>query len=43
MKIMDKIGVAFNPKRGEIIKRPQTGINPNPPFLQNLQDYAPDT
>ena len=43
MKIMDRNGVPFNPKKGEIVKRPQTGINPDPPFLQNLQDYAPDT
>lgn len=27
----------------EIAKRPDSGLNPNPPFLQNLQDYAPDT
>ena len=25
------------------MKRPQSGLNPNPPFLQNLQYYAPDT
>jgi hypothetical protein len=42
-KLMDKNGVVFNPKAGEIAKRPNTGLNPNPPFLQNLQDYAPDT
>lgn len=42
-KIMDKNGVVFNPKAGEIAKRPNGGLNPNPPFLQNLQDYAPDT
>lgn len=42
-KIVDKNGVAFNPKNGEIAKRPNSGLNPNPPFLQNLQDYAPDT
>ncbi|MES2775068.1 MAG: hypothetical protein V4722_12845 [Bacteroidota bacterium] len=42
-KIMDRNGVAFNPKNGEIAKRPNTGLNPTPPFLQNLQDYAPDT
>jgi len=42
-KVMDKNGVVFNPKNGEIAKRPNSGLNPNPPFLQNLQDYAPDT
>jgi hypothetical protein len=42
-KLMDKNGVVFNPKAGEIAKRPNAGLNPNPPFLQNLQDYAPDT
>jgi len=42
-KVMDRNGVVFNPKAGEIAKRPNTGLNPNPPFLQNLQDYAPDT
>lgn len=43
LKFVDKNGTPFNPKIGEIIKRPNTGLNPNPPFLQNLQDYAPDT
>ncbi len=42
-KVMDRNGVVFNPKNGEIAKRPNSGLNPNPPFLQNLQDYAPDT
>jgi hypothetical protein len=42
-KIMDKNGVVFSPKNNEIMKRPNSGLNPNPPFLQNLQDYAPDT
>lgn len=42
-KVMDKNGVVFNSKNGEIAKRPNSGLNPNPPFLQNLQDYAPDT
>ncbi len=42
-KVMDKNGLVFNPKNGEIAKRPNSGLNPNPPFLQNLQDYAPDT
>ena len=43
VKITDRNGVVFNPKAGEIAKRPNSGLNPNPPFLQNLQDYAPDT
>lgn len=43
VKVTDRNGVAFNPKAGEIAKRPNSGLNPNPPFLQNLQDYAPDT
>jgi len=43
LKIMDRNGVPFNPRTGELTKRPNTGLNPNPPFLQNLQDYAPDT
>ena len=43
LKFTDRQGVPFNPKTGEIIKRPAAGLNPNPPYLQNLQDYAPDT
>lgn len=43
IKVTDKNGVVFNPKAGEVAKRPNSGLNPNPPFLQNLQDYAPDT
>jgi len=43
IRIMDKNGVVFNPKTNEIMKRPNSGLNPNPAFLQNLQDYAPDT
>lgn len=43
VRVADRNNVAFNPKLGEITKRPNSGINPNPPFLQNLQDYAPDT
>jgi hypothetical protein len=43
VKVTDRNGVPFNPKAGEIAKRPNSGLNPNPPFLQNLQDYAPDT
>jgi len=43
LQITDKNGVPFNPKTGEVIKRPQTGINPDPPYLQNLEQYSPDT
>jgi len=43
LKIMDRNGVPFNPRMGELTKRPNTGLNPVPPYLQNLQDYAPDT
>ena len=43
IKVTDASGTPFNPKAGEIAKRPNSGLNPNPPFLQNLQDYAPDT
>ena len=43
LKIMDRNGTVFNPQAGEIAKRPNGGLNPIPPFLQNLQDYAPDT
>lgn len=43
LKITDKNGMVFNPKLNEVMKRPNTGLNPTPPFLQNLQDYAPDT
>jgi hypothetical protein len=42
LKIVDRNGTPFNPKT-EIIKRPAAGLNPVPAFLQNLQDYAPDT
>ncbi len=43
LKYVDRNGTPFDPKTGEIIKRPAAGLNPNPPYLQNLQDYAPDT
>lgn len=43
VEVFDKNGAVFNPKAGEIKKRPNAGLNPIPPFLQNLQDYAPDT
>ncbi len=40
VKIVDKNGIPFNPKAGEIIRRPNTGNNPIPPYLQTLQDYS---
>lgn len=43
LKFVDRNSVPFNPKIGEVRKRPGGGLNPQPPFLQNLQDYAPDT
>jgi len=43
LKVTDRNGIPFNPRTGELTKRPNTGLNPVPPFLQNLQDYAPDT
>jgi hypothetical protein len=43
LKFVDKNGLPFNPKNSEVIKRPNGGLNPTPKFLQNLQDYAPDT
>ena len=42
-KFVGKDGIPFNPKTGEVKKRPNGGLNPIPPFLQNLQDYQPDT
>lgn len=41
--VTDRFDKPFNPKAGEIAKRPNSGLNPNPSFLQNLEDYAPDT
>jgi hypothetical protein len=43
LKITDRNGMPFSFLKGEIAKRPAAGLNPNPPFLQNLQDYSPDT
>jgi len=39
-KMVDKNGRAFDPLAGEIQKRPGTGVNPNPPYLQTLEDYT---
>ena len=38
--VTDKFGTPFNPANGELVKRPNAGLNPNPPFLPNLQDYS---
>lgn len=40
LKILDKNGVPFNPQANEIVQRPNPGINPDPLFLQTLQDYS---
>jgi len=40
LKFLDKNGTPFDPKKGEVQRRPGTGVNPNPPYLQTLQDYA---
>src|SRR6185312_11814269 len=40
VQFLDKNGVYFNPKNGEVQRRPNTGLNPNPPYLQTLQDYS---
>jgi hypothetical protein len=40
VQFLDKNGVFFDPKKGEVQRRPNTGLNPNPAFLQTLQDYS---
>jgi hypothetical protein len=40
LKFLDKNNTPFNPLAGEIQRRPNTGTNPTPPFLQTLQDYS---
>ncbi|WP_276501126.1 DUF5007 domain-containing protein [Terrimonas pollutisoli] len=40
VKMVDKNGIPFSPQGGEIERRPNTGNNPTPPFLQTLQDYS---
>jgi len=40
VQFVDKNGVFFDPKKGEIQRRPNTGVNPNPAYLQTLQDYS---
>ncbi|MEI5985028.1 MULTISPECIES: DUF5007 domain-containing protein [Sphingobacterium] len=41
VKIVDKNGNAFNPSKGEIARRPNSGNTPG--FLQTMQDYAIST
>lgn len=40
VKFLDKNGTSFDPKKGEVQRRPNTGINPSPAYLQTLQDYS---
>ncbi|HMR82965.1 MAG TPA: DUF5007 domain-containing protein [Niabella sp.] len=40
LKVVDKNDIPFNPTSGEVARRPNTGLNPVPPFLQTLQDYS---
>ncbi|MGZ3751029.1 MAG: hypothetical protein ACXVJN_03160 [Mucilaginibacter sp.] len=40
VQFLDKNGAYFDPKKGEIQRRPNTGLNPNPAYLQTLQDYS---
>jgi hypothetical protein len=39
-KLLDKNGVPFDPKNGEIVKRPAAGLNPIPPYLECFEDYT---
>lgn len=39
-KMVDKNGVPFDPKTGEIAKRPNSGLNPNPPYLECFENYT---
>ena len=39
-KIIDKNGVPFNPANGEIVIRPNTGLNPVTPYLQHFEQYT---
>jgi hypothetical protein len=39
-KMVDKNGVPFSPKNGEIVKRPNSGVNPIPPYLQCFENYT---
>jgi len=39
-KMLDKNGVPFDPKKGEIGKRPNSGLNPTPPYLECFENYT---
>jgi len=41
VKIVDKNGVPFNPKKGEIARRPNSGTAGG--YLQTMQDYSIST
>ncbi|MFT4205105.1 MAG: hypothetical protein QM610_14465 [Chitinophagaceae bacterium] len=43
LKVLDKNGTVFSVKDGEVMKRPNSGIDPDPVYLQNFEDYSPDT
>ncbi|TDW95863.1 DUF5007 domain-containing protein [Dinghuibacter silviterrae] len=40
LKMVDQNGVPFDPKTGEIVKRPNSGVNPTPPYLQCFENYT---
>jgi hypothetical protein len=40
LKMVDKNGVPFDPKTGEIGKRPNSGLNPDPPYLECFENYT---
>lgn len=40
LKMIDKNGVPFDPKTGEIVKRPNTGLNPDPLYLECFENYT---
>jgi len=40
LQFLDKNGAFFDPKNGEVVRRPNTGVDPTPPYLQTLQDYG---
>lgn len=40
LQFLDKNGVPFDPAKNEVVRRPNSGVNPVPPYLQTLQDYT---
>ncbi|HTJ10993.1 MAG TPA: hypothetical protein VL547_03175 [Dinghuibacter sp.] len=40
LKMIDKNGTPFDPKKGEIVQRPNSGVNPIPPYLQCFENYT---